>query len=127
MDNTQYLKDIADAEKRAKKTELDQAQAAALKTLDDQQAKIAPQYTQKRQDANVASQLGAKNLAEYWANRGQTSSGVSAQAEMNRNNMLNRDINTINTAENEANQAITTQRNQVTNDYSNNLTTAYNQ
>jgi hypothetical protein len=96
MDNIQYLKDLAAAEKRNKQTELEQAKAEALSKLDLQETTAKKTATTKRQEADTSSQIGAKNFAEYLANRGLTNAGIAAEAEMSRNNVLNRDINTIN-------------------------------
>jgi len=102
MDNTQYLKDLADAEKRAKQTELQQAKESSLLAIEQEKAKTMPTFTANKQATNVASQVGAKNLAEFWAQRGQTNAGINAQAEMSNQNVLGRDIGAINKQEQQA-------------------------
>ena len=82
MDNTEYLKQLAETEKKNKQIQLEQAKAAALQEVQQQEAATMPTFQTKKQQANVASQISAKNLAEYWANRGQTQAGISAQAEL---------------------------------------------
>ncbi len=126
MDNTQYLKDIAEAEKRAKQTELEQAKAKALGEVDKTQATTMPTFTKQKQQTNTNSQIGAKNLAEYWANRGQNNagvmpSGIALQAEMSRENVLGRDLGTINTNETQALTGFNDARTGINTDFSNNL------
>lgn len=100
-DNTQYLKDLAEAERQKKQTELDQARAEAKIQQEQAQTKATADYTTQKQQASVQSQLGAKNLAEYWANRGQTSQGISAQAELSRQNTLANSLGAINKTAND--------------------------
>lgn len=126
MDNEQYLKDLADAEKRNQQIQLDQQRAASLTSLEQEKAKVMPTFTQAKKETSVASQIGAKNFAEFLANRGQTSSGLAAQSEMSRQNVLARDIGNIGKQEQ---QALTDYSNQATGiqrDYSNQLANAYN-
>jgi len=113
MDNSQYLKDLAAEEKRIKQVELDQQRAQALTQLEQEKAKVMPTFQQQRQQANVQSQIGAKNFAEYWANRGQTNAGINAQEQMSRANTLGNTMGGINQAQNQAtldfsNQALNT-------------------
>jgi hypothetical protein len=126
MDNTEYLKSLAEAAKRAKQTELEQAKAAALKKIETEKSTAMPEYTKQKQQASVQSQLGAKNLAEYWANRGQTNAGISAQAELSRNNTLTKSIGDITTSENKALQGYNDQIADTETTYQNNLTSANN-
>lgn len=127
MDTAQYLKDLAAAEKRQKQTELDQLRAQALTETARQEALIKPAYTQQRQQASVQSQLGAKNFAEFLANRGQTRAGLSSQAELSRQNVLGRQLGEIQTAENTALQNVANQRADIQTQYQSNLTNAFNQ
>lgn len=99
-DNTQYLKELAEAEKRRKQTEIEQAKAEALRSYQTQEAEARPQFQQQRQTASTQSQLGAKNLAEFWARRGQTNAGITAQAELSRQNTLAGNLSDITTNEN---------------------------
>lgn len=115
-DNTQYLKELADAEKRRKQTEIEQAKAEALRSYQTQEAEARPQFQQQRQTASTQSQINAKNLAEFWARRGQTNQGITAQAELSRQNTLAGNLGDITTNENTfikqlQNQADTTTRN----------------
>lgn len=126
MDNSQYLKDLAEAEKRAKQTELDQARAQAIKSVQQEQDKTMPTFEKQKQQANVQSQIGAKNFAEYWANRGQSYAGINAQEQISRANVLGRDIGNINTQETDALKDFNNQRTGYETQYQNNLTNAYN-
>lgn len=124
-DNTQYLKELAEAEKRKKQTELDQARAEATLQYENEQNIAKPKYTEQRQQANVQSQVGAKNLAEFWARRGQTNQGISAQAELSRGNALAGTIGGINRNENEYMGQLQNQYNTANRDINNQLTNAY--
>lgn len=126
MDNTEYLKQLSEAEKKNKQLELEQAKAAALQSIQQQEATTMPTFTAKKQQANVASQLGAKNLAEYWANRGQTNAGISAQAELSRGNVLGNTLNTIGQSEAAQQQAFNTGRTDIETGFQNNLINANN-
>lgn len=126
MDNTEYLKQITDAEKKQKQIELEQAKSNALTSIGQEQAKIAPAYTAQRQSANVSSQLGAKNFAEFLANRQQTGAGISVQSELSRQNMLGNTLTGINTNENNANTEFANQKGLVETNYQNNLANTYN-
>jgi hypothetical protein len=126
MDNTQYLKDLAEAEKRNKQIELEQTRVAALKQLEDEKAKTLPTFQKQRESASNQSIIGAKNFAEFLANRGQTSHGIATQAELSRNNVLNRTTGEINTNESDY---LTTYGNNVNNtntNYANELIKARN-
>lgn len=127
MDNTEYLKQLADTEKKNKQIELEQAKAEALKTIGQQEATTMPTFTAKKQQASVQSQLGAKNLAEYWANRGQTNAGISAQAEMSRGNTLGNTLSDIGQSENAQQLAFNQARDTAQTSYQNNMTNFNNQ
>jgi hypothetical protein len=83
----------------------------------EQQAKL--QATTNRNAQNVASQVKKLNFAEFMANRGQTSAGLTGQAELSRQNVLARGIG-------ETNQAEQTQLNQYGTQRAN-INTAFNQ
>lgn len=127
MDNTEYLKQLAETEKKNKQIELEQAKAAALKSIGQQEATTMPTFTAQKKQASVQSQLGAKNLAEYWANRGQTQAGISAQAELSRQNALTGQLSGI--GQNEAAQqlAFNQARDTAGTEYQNQMTNFSNQ
>jgi hypothetical protein len=96
----------------------------ALSSLNAEQAKITPAYYDKRNQTSTASQMQAKNFAEYMANRGLTNSGTSAQAELTRNNTLQGNIGSLNRQELEANQDIERRRTDINNTYASDLASA---
>ena len=107
---TSYLDDLAELERKQKQLEYEDARDRALRGIEYEQGKLAPLYQGQREQANIASQIGAKNLAEFWASRGQTSSGLSSQAELSRQNVLGRSISGIDKAESDANLDFANQR-----------------
>lgn len=68
---------------------LESARQKALASLKAEKEQINPYYNQALSVVGGQSNLGAKNLQEYLAQRGQTNAGVSAQAELNRQATLN--------------------------------------
>ena len=124
-DNTQYLKELAELEKKNKQIELDQARAEALLKIEREKEKTMPTFTQAKQQASVASQIGAKNLAEFWARRGQTNQGISAQAELSRQNVLARELGSIGQQEQQALTDYSNQALDVGTGYQNKLASAY--
>lgn len=127
MDNTEYLKQLADTEKKNKQMELDQAKASALLSLQEQQKKAEPTYQAQRQQANIQSQIGAKNFAEFLAARGQTNQGISTQYEMSRQNSLGNALAGIDTAQNTFNTEIQNKVGETEQNYQNNLLNSTNQ
>lgn len=71
----------------------------SLSQLGKEKATIKPQYYNARNQTSTASQLQAKNFAEYIANRGLANSGSAAQAELNRSMALQSDIGALNQQE----------------------------
>ena len=125
MDTATYLKQLAQAEKTQKAKELEQLRQQSLAEIQREEAQVSPTFTKQRQQANVQSQLGAKNFAEFLAQRGQTRAGLSSQAELSRQNVLGRTLGEIGTAENTALQNIANQRADVQSQYQQQLTSAY--
>jgi len=78
---------------------LDKARNNSLSNLSADRKKIAPTYYNKRAETSTSSQLGAKNLAEFMANRNQSSSGFANQSELNRGMQLQSDIGNWKTQE----------------------------
>lgn len=68
---------------------LESARQKALASLKAEKEQINPYYNQALSVVGGQSNLGARNLQEYLAQRGQTNAGVSAQAELNRQATLN--------------------------------------
>lgn len=92
MDTNSQLVEMQKANKLAGFTG---AYNASISNLDRQDAKIDPQAYQDRSKTSTSSQLGARSLAEYMANRGQTNSGFANQSELTRNMQLQNDIGGI--------------------------------
>jgi hypothetical protein len=124
MDNEQYLKELAQKQKLQKQTELDQARARATTELEQQKEKVMPTFEKAKQQTNVASQIGAKNLAEFWARRGQTSGGISSQAELSRQNVLGRDLGAIGQQERDTAMQFSQQATMIGQDYEDRLAQA---
>lgn len=125
MNYENEIKALADAQKKVKQQELEAAKNSTLTTIQQEQNTLMPTYEKKRQDANVQSQLGARNFAEFFARRGQTNAGISRQAEASRMNTLGNTINDINTQENQSLQNFSNQRMNAETNYQNNLADAY--
>lgn len=68
---------------------LESARQKGLASLKAEKEQINPYYNQALSVVGGQSNLGARNLQEYLAQRGQTNAGVSAQAELNRQSDLN--------------------------------------
>ena len=98
-DPTADIKSMNEYRKTAAIAGLGAARDSSLSNLAVDRAAIQPKYFQNREQTSTASQLGAKNLAEYMANRGQSSAGASMQGEINRGSQLQTDIGNWNTQE----------------------------
>jgi len=127
MDNTEYLTQLAEQEKKNKQIELEQTKAAALQSIEQQRSTTMPKFTAQKQQASVQSQLGAKNLAEFWANRGQTQQGISQQAELSRQNTLGSTLQGIGANEAQAEQGFANQIGATETNIQNQLTNFNNQ
>lgn len=122
----QDLDRLAEAQRQAQVDQLKAARTKALANLDAQEQTIKPYYQNARNQASASSQQGARNFAEYLANRGLTNSGAAAQGEINRLSALNNNLGNLNTAEANAFRDIANQRTQVENDYVAGLANANN-
>ena len=118
------LNRFTEAQKKAQTAELKQAKEKALANLDVQEQAIKPMYQNQRNIASASSQQGARNFAEYLANRGLTNSGAAAQGEINRLSTLQNTMGEIGTAEANAYRDIANQRTAIENDYVSNLANA---
>ena len=121
------LDKLTQAQRQAQIDELKAARTKALANLDAQEQTIKPYYETARNQTTASSQQGARNFAEYLANRGLTNSGAAAQGEINRQSALNNNLGNLNTAETNAFRDIANQRTQVENDYLAGLANANNQ
>lgn len=111
------LKRLSIAQQKTQISQLKQAKMKALANLDIQEQKIKPTYQTARNQTSAVSQSGARSFAEYLANRGLTSSGASAQGEINRLSSLQNSLGNIDVAEANAYRDIANQRTAVENDY----------
>jgi hypothetical protein len=124
-----YQSDLDRLTKAQRQAQVDQLKAArtkALANLDVQEQAIKPMYENARNQTSAASQQGARNFAEYLANRGLTNSGAAAQGEINRQSNLTNNLGNLNTAEANALRDIANQRTAVENDYVSGLANANN-
>lgn len=122
----QDLDRLAEAQRQAQVDQLKAARTKALANLDAQEQTIKPYYQNARNQTSASSQQGARNFAEYLANRGLTNSGAAAQGEINRQSALNNSLGNINQSEANAYRDIANQRTQVENDYVAGLANANN-
>lgn len=111
------LNRFTEAQKQVQIANLKKAKEQALANLDAQEQTIKPTYQNQRNMASASSQQGARNFAEYLANRGLTNSGASAQGEINRLGALQNTMGAIGTAEANAYRDIANQRTAIENDY----------
>jgi len=93
------LTSLKDYQKQQAMSELGKARDCSLSNLGAEKSSINPAYYKKRADESTASQLGARNLAEYMASRGQSSAGASAQGEINRVGQLQGSMGNLDVAE----------------------------
>jgi len=121
---TAQIDSLKNSQIAASTSALGASRDAALSGLNVESAKIAPQYYQSRNVASTQSQLGAKNFAEFLANRGQTNSGLAGQAQMSNDAALQGQIGVLNTAETAANSDITHRQADTNNTYNSGVATA---
>jgi hypothetical protein len=94
-----YINQLKEAQKQAQLASLGKARDSSLSNLNAEKAQIQPLYYGMRNKESTGSQLQAKNFAEFLAQRGQSNSGVSGQAELARNVSLQGNIGQLNNAE----------------------------
>ena len=124
-----YQQDLDRLTKAQRQAQVDQLKAArtqALANLDVQEQNIKPMYETARNQTSAASQQGARNLAEYLANRGLTNSGAAAQGEINRLSTLSNNLGNLANQEANAYRDIANQRTAVENNYISGLANANN-
>jgi hypothetical protein len=86
-DTSQYINQLADAQRASRIAALDKARSNAMTALDTEQANIAPVYYDKRNQAAAQSDVGAMNFAQYMAARG-IKGAAGAMPEIYRNASL---------------------------------------
>lgn len=120
-DYTAEIERLYQEQEALKRNELEAQKQQALTQVEREQAKVMPTYTAAKQQANVQSQLGAKNLAEYWANRGQANAGITPQSEMSRQNVLAGQLGQIGQQEQQALTGFGEQRTDISTQYGSQL------
>lgn len=125
----EYTKGIQALETAANKKllgELNARKTASLNEITPLEEQAKKDATTQIQNASVNSQLQAKNLAETLAQRRQTNAGIATTAELSRQNVLGRDISTINTARDNQLLEYSKQKANVNTAYNTDLTSGYN-
>jgi hypothetical protein len=120
-DYTAEIERLYNEQEALKRNELEAQKQQALTQVEREQAKVMPTYTAAKQQASVQSQLGAKNLAEYWASRGQANAGITPQSEMSRQNTLAGQLGQIGQQEQQALQGFGEQRTDISTQYGSQL------
>lgn len=118
---------LSEMQKKNSVEQFKQARDKSIMQLDKQKEEIGPTYQNQRNMASASSQLGARNFAEYLANRGLTNSGASAQGEINRQSALQNTFGNLGVSEAKAYDNIATAKTNAEFDYLNNITNANNQ
>lgn len=121
---TNYQNKLKELQKKSAIANLNNAYNSNLSKLNAEKAGIQPAYYNQKNNVNSQSMLNARNLAEYMAQRGLTNSGLSAQAEINRNMQLQGDIGNLNRQEMQANEDINRRITDATIAYNNDLANA---
>ena len=97
-DYSNYLEDMYAAKKRSALAQLDNAYQKNVNAIDRAGEGIGAQYQNARNQTAGASELAARNFAEYAAASG-LNSGAGGQAELARNVALQNNLNDISTQE----------------------------
>lgn len=117
-DYSNYLEEMYEAQRRQAIAQLNSAYQGNLNALDQSTVGVDAQYQNARNQAAGASELSARNFAEYAAASG-LNSGAAGQAELARNVALQNDLTSL--AQNEADfySNIELQKQQAEIDYNN--------
>lgn len=94
-----YYKQLAEQQRKAQIAQLESAYKTNLSGLEQERTTIQPKYYEQRDIASTQSQLGARNLAEYMAQRGQTNTGYATTQETARQMDLGTTLGQLGTAE----------------------------
>lgn len=117
-DYSNYLEEMFEAQRRQALAQLNSAYQSNLNAIDQSAVGVDAQYQNARNQAAGASELSARNFAEYAAASG-LNSGAAGQAELARNVALQNDLTSL--AQNEADfySNIELQKQQAEIDYNN--------
>jgi len=108
---------LLEAEKQKTISDLGIVKNQALAQIGQQQSAIAPQFDAQRAQASTQSMQQARNFAEYLAARGQSTSGIAAQAELSRGSGLTRQLGNIGQQQQAAIQDVATRKSIIEQDY----------
>jgi len=89
------LNNLKEAQNASAINSLANEQRQAISSLNAEEGRVKPAYKQAKTNASVQSQIGAKNLSEYLANRGMAKSGIAGQLELARNSNLQNQFTNI--------------------------------
>jgi hypothetical protein len=102
---------------------LDTAKNNALGNLANEEAGLAPQYYNKRNQAGAQSDVGAMNFAQYMGSRGVKGS-AGALPEIYRNNALQNQVGALNQQEQAQRDMIARDRTEIQNNYQSDVAAA---
>lgn len=114
---TDQINQLKQSQISANTAALGASRDASLSGLNAEKAKIAPEYYASRNAASTQSQLGAKNFAEFLANRGQANSGLAGQEQISNGAALQGQIGALNQQEAGVNSDIARRQTDVGNVY----------
>ncbi len=109
--------DLQDAITKKAISALKASKEQALIGLGQAQAAITPQYESQRARAATTSMQQARNFAEYLAARGQSTSGLAAQAELTRGSGLTRQLGEISQQEQAAKDQLSANKAKIQSDF----------
>jgi hypothetical protein len=101
-DEANNINNLMEMRKQQAKAALQQKYDTVMSGLGAEEQKVPGVYSAQRSNTTAQSMLGARNFAEFMANRGLTNSGANAQAELARNMSLQRNIGALRAGEAEA-------------------------
>lgn len=123
FDNTAYIQQLAEAQRRSRISALDKQRTSSLSALDNEKAGISPTYYDKRNQAAAASDVGAMNFANYMAARG-IRGAAGAMPEIYRNAGLQGQIGALDRQEASNIAAIESQRANIESGYASDVASA---
>lgn len=125
MGNAQnYINQLNDLRKNAAISALGKSRDNALSNLGQEKSAIQPKYYDQRNQVAAGAQQQARNFQEYMANRGGTSSGANAQAELSRNMTTQGNLGTLGRQETAAYGDIERRTSDVNNAYESDVSSA---
>ena len=123
-DSKANIEALKQAQISANVASLGKSRDQSLSNLGAEKATIAPEYYAKRNTESTQSLLGAKNFAEFLANRGQTNSGLAGQGQIASDVALQGGLGALNQQELGANTDIARRTTDVGNAYNSDVASA---